>query len=401
MRQPVLRGVLSSPAVLTNVYASVDVAASAGTGGPLVGGKGFSFNTVGTVTNGYYNSDKLKPDTEVVSVAATAKTAAEIGTTAGFASLLGNAWKADTGSDGRIINNGYPYLVNAAPAADTPAAGPLSVQILIANWDAKTYQFIKPAVPFTVKAEGENITAEQVMQGGAGAAGRNDVFCWYRALRETFIKAINGKTLEEPEGWMFTINDKQSPVGVSSARIKSGDKIVWYEGTAANGYKAPTWAEMTAPAPVQYETIATQEQLVALMDSTNQAVDWAKNYKLAANIDLSGITASPIGSEAVPFSGIFDGNGHKIENLKIKKSIGSQNIGLFGVIEGASLLNLTVENAFVEGGSKIGVLVGMARADIVNEKAKPDWKLPCVGRSERNRHIGNQTDGCGRSRRDQ
>ena len=86
--------------------------------------------------------------------------------------------------------------------------------------------------------------------------------------------------------------------------------------------------------PVQYETIATQEQLVALMDSTNQAVDWAKNYKLAANIDLSGITASPIGSEAVPFSGIFDGNGHKIENLKIKKSIGSQNIGLFGVIEG-------------------------------------------------------------------
>ena len=85
----------------------------AGTGGPLVGGKGF-FNTVGTVTNGYYNSDKLKPDTEVVSVAATAKTAAEM-KTAGFASLLGNAWKADTGSDGRIINNGYPYLVNAAP----------------------------------------------------------------------------------------------------------------------------------------------------------------------------------------------------------------------------------------------------------------------------------------------
>ncbi len=32
-------GMLSSPAVLTNVYASVDVAASAGTGGPLVGGK--------------------------------------------------------------------------------------------------------------------------------------------------------------------------------------------------------------------------------------------------------------------------------------------------------------------------------------------------------------------------
>lgn len=359
-------GMLSSPAVLTNVYASVDVAASAGTGGPLVGGKGFSFNTVGTVTNGYYNSDKLKPDTEVVSVAATAKTAAEM-KTAGFASLLGNAWKADTGSDGRIINNGYPYLVNAAPAADTPAAGPLSVQILIANWDAKTYQFIKPAVPFTVKAEGENITAEQVMQA-AQAAGQM-TYSAEQSSTGTFIKAINGKTLEEPEGWMFTINDKQSPVGVSSARIKSGDKIVWYEGTAANGYKAPTWAEMTAPAPVQYETIATQEQLVALMDSTNQAVDWAKNYKLAANIDLSGITASPIGSEAVPFSGIFDGNGHKIENLKIKKSIGSQNIGLFGVIEGASLLNLTVENAFVEGGSKIGVLVGMARADIVNEKA--------------------------------
>ncbi len=107
---------------------------------------------------------------QVVSVAATAKTAAEM-KTAGFASLLGNAWKAGCRIGWEDHQQWLSYLVNAAPAADTPAAGPLSVQILIANWDAKTYQFIKPAVPFTVKAEGENITAEQVMQA-AQAAGQ-------------------------------------------------------------------------------------------------------------------------------------------------------------------------------------------------------------------------------------
>ncbi len=75
----------------------------------------------------------------------------------------------------------------------------------------------------------------------------------------------------------------------------------------------------TAPARCNMNG-ATQRQLVAL-DGQHQSGGrlGEKNYKLAANIDLSGITASPIGSEAVPFSGIFDGNGHKIENLKIKK----------------------------------------------------------------------------------
>ena len=359
-------GMLADPSTLTNVYAANDVNASVGTGGALVGGKGFSFDSVGSVVNGYYNSGKLRPDTQAVTVAATAKTASEM-KTAAFASLLGGAWRVDAGADGRIVNNGYPYLVNAAPAANAPVAEEISVQILVANWDNVSYRFIKSEQPFTVKAAGEDITAEQVMSA-AQAAGQM-TYAAEQSSTGTFIKTINDKTLEAPDGWMFTINDKQSPVGVSAAQIKSGDKILWYEGTTANGYKAPTWAEMTAPVPLQYETISTREQLVALMNSTNQAADWAKNYKLTANIDLSGVTALPIGSETVPFSGIFDGAGYKIKNLKIEKSVGSQNIGLFGVIEGASILNLTVENASVTGGSRIGVLVGNARADIASEKA--------------------------------
>ncbi|MEA5004414.1 MAG: GLUG motif-containing protein [Christensenella sp.] len=359
-------GMLSDPAVLTNVYAAVDVNASAGTGGVLVGGKGFSFATVGSIVNGYYNSGKLKPGTEVVTVAATGKTTSEMKGTA-FASALGNAWKVDAGTGDKIVNNGYPYLANAAPAADAPVAESISVQILVAAWDATKYQFVKSEEPFTVKAEGENITAEQVMRA-AQTAGQM-TYTAEQSSTGTFIKTINGKTLEAPDGWMFTINDKQSPVGVSAAQIKAGDKILWYEGTPANGYKAPTWADMTAPVPVQYENIGTTDQLVALMNSANPAADWAKNYKLTANIDLAGVTASPIGSETVPFSGVFEGDGYRIKNLKIEKSVGSQNIGLFGVIEGASILNLTVENACVQGGSRIGVLVGVARVNIANGTA--------------------------------
>ena len=52
------------------------------------------------------------------------------------------------------------------------------------------------------------------------------------------------------------------------------------------------------------------------------------HYILANDIDLSGVSFTPIGNEAAPFTGTFDGNGHTIRSLTLTKA--GRNIGLFG-----------------------------------------------------------------------
>ena len=66
---------------------------------------------------------------------------------------------------------------------------------------------------------------------------------------------------------------------------------------------------------------------------------------------------SPIGDSFLPFRAVFDGNGHVIRNLFVNSTDRIQ--GLFGVLEGASISRLGVENArVVSTSNRIGLLAG-------------------------------------------
>ena len=91
-------------------------------------------------------------------------------------------------------------------------------------------------------------------------------------------------------------------------------------------------------------------------------------YRLMADINLSNYESfnptdlsfyknfDPIGSEKTPFSGIFDGNGHTINDLIINND--SNNVGLFRVNIG-EIKNVRFENTNVTGDSNVGILVGV------------------------------------------
>ncbi|MGK0215454.1 MAG: hypothetical protein ACI9NA_000560 [Gammaproteobacteria bacterium] len=72
----------------------------------------------------------------------------------------------------------------------------------------------------------------------------------------------------------------------------------------------------------------------------------------------------PIGSSSVPFTSIFDGNGHQIRNLYIDRS-NTDYIGLFGAISGESAqlrnIGLTGELMQVLGDDYVGGLSGYAK----------------------------------------
>ncbi|MHC4110423.1 MAG: GLUG motif-containing protein [Planctomycetota bacterium] len=98
-----------------------------------------------------------------------------------------------------------------------------------------------------------------------------------------------------------------------------------------------------------------------------------KHFKLMADIDLSGytFTTAVIAADTdntnsdfdgIPFTGVFDGAGHKILNLTIDVA-GSNNdyLGLFGMISGkqAQVSNLGLENTFITGGNSSRYLGGL------------------------------------------
>ena len=99
-------------------------------------------------------------------------------------------------------------------------------------------------------------------------------------------------------------------------------------------------------------TVSTADELVAIM---NDIDSWRNNITLTADIDLSGKEQRPIGTYDIPFTGTFDGAGFTIKGLDIATAAtvheGEGTVattdditaGLFGVVEGATIKNLTVE----------------------------------------------------------
>lgn len=86
------------------------------------------------------------------------------------------------------------------------------------------------------------------------------------------------------------------------------------------------------------------------------------SFTVDSDIDMSGLSNfAPIGGTTVSFSGKFDGNGHKISNLKIN---GTSKSGLFASLENAEVKNLTISSAQINAtGLYSAVLVGQVNGN--------------------------------------
>lgn len=125
--------------------------------------------------------------------------------------------------------------------------------------------------------------------------------------------------------------------------------------------------------------ISNGEELAYLAHKVNSGIDFNKCFfVLTNNIDLNNVEWIPIGSGFTPkkkyeysdyskiihvdnsFRGTFDGNGNVIYNLNITECK-NKAIGLFGFVDGATLMNIKIEDASVlstEWESDAGGLVG-------------------------------------------
>lgn len=129
--------------------------------------------------------------------------------------------------------------------------------------------------------------------------------------------------------------------------------IYLYEAEQAVGLPQP---EEDAGAeelePIEDGKITSVQQLMQVWNNLSGS------YTLEADLNLSGVDWTPIGTMEAPFTGSFDGNGHTITNLSVNRPHNS-NVGLFGVIgRSGTVSNLTVRGASVTGRLYTGVLAG-------------------------------------------
>ena len=85
-----------------------------------------------------------------------------------------------------------------------------------------------------------------------------------------------------------------------------------------------------------------------------------KTITLTADIDLENAEWTPIGSDANPFAGKFDGGSRTISNLNVNSPEEAFK-GLFGrLVEPGTISNVNIDNATVKGLSQVGAIVGSA-----------------------------------------
>lgn len=94
------------------------------------------------------------------------------------------------------------------------------------------------------------------------------------------------------------------------------------------------------------------------------------NFTLTANISLSGLAQSPIGTGGdYKFHGNFDGQNYTISDVNIEYG---QGAGLFGTVQHGTIKNLKVKGTVTSTASRAGGIVGAVRSPFTIENCTAD-----------------------------
>ena len=343
-----------------NCYAAGVVTVSGEQGNGFIGGNkpdsAFQSDQSTGITNCYFNSASASAE----AYGATGKSLDEM--------RAGSFLTAISGSDSGVWareadkNGGLPYLLGVA-VPETAVTAQITVKLAIASYDKNSYTFNRMGDVITVTMDSNGNTRLVDLMD---EAQRQGLLTYSYASTSTFgrfIHTINGRAVDAPDGWMFTVNDTLSNVSASLATVKDGDQVLWFEGTTENRFQGPSWEEVTGtPAAISWVDIETVDDLLALAKATD-AETLGKNYRLKADLDLKDTPFNGIGSADQPFTGMFDGQGHTISHVTVNAPE-RENAGFFNVIKGATIRDLKLVDVKITGKTNVGGLAGSTQVQL-------------------------------------
>lgn len=155
---------------------------------------------------------------------------------------------------------------------------------------------------------------------------------------------------------------------------QTDDLFINVEEGAVSGYSAGSG---TSADPYILKTAA---DLYTLAGTPS---DWGASnwFRVEADIDASTFSGM-IGNMSYTFNGHFDGNGHVIENFSASENTVGGTAALFGAIDGASITDLGIVNANIEGATYAGALAGYVKSGSIERcysTGKVKGSSVCVG----------------------
>ena len=343
-----------------NCYAAGVVTVSGEQGNGFIGGNkpdsAFQYDQSKGVTNCYFNSAAAS----AAAYGAVGKSLDEMKTDTFLTAISGSGsgvWAREADKNG-----GLPYLLGVA-VPETAVTAQITVKLAIASYDKNSYTFNRMGDVITVTMDSNGNTRLVDLMD---EAQRQGLLTYSYATTSTFgrfIHTINGRAVDAPDGWMFTVNDTLSNVSASLATVQNGDQVLWFEGTTENRFQGPSWEELTGtPAAISWVDIETVDDLLALAKATD-AETLGKNYRLKADLNLKDTPFNGIGSAGQPFTGMFDGQGHTISHVTVNAPEG-ENAGFFNVIKGATIRDLKLVDVEITGKTNVGGLAGSTQVQL-------------------------------------
>ncbi len=122
----------------------------------------------------------------------------------------------------------------------------------------------------------------------------------------------------------------------------SGDKLLNSPFAGGSGTSADPYTLCT---PAQFKAVG--------QDSSR----WHASFEMRANLDLTGLSLSPIGTAATPFTGTFAGGNFQLSNVSMTTS-SNLHFGIFGYVRSASISNLTISQPNITSSAATGAVGG-------------------------------------------
>ncbi len=152
----------------------------------------------------------------------------------------------------------------------------------------------------------------------------------------------------------FTLSDSQNDTIFVNTGMQALSQAGVWDGTTKSPVKANDDGVYL---------ISNAAELAWFADTINNGEDQSLNAQLTADINLAGFIWTAIGNASKNYMGVFDGQGHTIRGLYINATSAGQ--GLFGLIAGATIKNLTVEGSVNNTLNNTGGIIGAANTGML------------------------------------
>lgn len=179
------------------------------------------------------------------------------------------------------------------------------------------------------------------------------------AIAIVFFVVMSVRDKDKPEDMqtvtdsdMQTVTDSDTQAVDSSGAETNAQEIKAWNGTSDTSWYSSKHVEFD---------ISTPEQLAGLAKLVNTDGISFENRTINLKSDMlfsNKYQWTPIGKdETNAFKGIFDGGGHTVSGISVTNR---SNSGVFGVIWGGTVKNLTVSDSYFNGTEAVGGICGLA-----------------------------------------